>query len=129
MKTWRVINLIVGHLLFGIPALLSLPALVATVARFGLLSTLTTALLPAAVVVTPWLLWLRYTRRRPTGRRGALAWLTLAAVVTAVILFSPLWFWTLPVLTLLLSESIRCLAHRPQASQAVAVPSRVRTTS
>ena len=45
MKTWRVLNLVVGHLTFGLPAIASLPALAATLARFGLLSTLTTCLL------------------------------------------------------------------------------------
>lgn len=115
MKTWRAFNLITGHVVFGLPALTSLPALAATIARFGLLNTLTTALLPALVVIAPWLLWLRYTRHRPTTRRAISAWLTLALLVAFVIAVSPLWFWNIPVMGLMLSETLRLLADRHQA--------------
>ncbi len=129
MKAWRVTNLLLGHLILGAPAVAFIPALFATAARFGLGTALTTALLPAGVVLAPWLLWLRYTRHRPTTRRAALTWLGVAALTTAVILFSPLWFWTLPVLALLLSETLRCLTHRPLSVQSVVGPVRPTATS
>lgn len=119
MKAWRVTNLVLGHALFGIPAAAALPALAATTVRFGPVATLTSALLPAMVVAVPWLLWLRYTRRRPTTRRAKLTWLAVALLVAGVTLASPIWFWTVPVLALLAGEATRCLLDRPDPSTAL----------
>lgn len=119
MRTWRVTNVVLGHVLFGIPAAAALPALGATTIRFGPVATLTSALLPALVVAAPWLLWFRYTRRRPTSRRAKLTWLAVAALVSGVTLASPIWFWTVPVLTLLASETTRVLLARPTPSTAL----------
>ena len=88
MKTWRTTNLIAGHLIFGLPALAVVPALAATIARFGLGSTLVTAVVPALAAISPSLLWLRYTRHRPTNRRAHVAWAALALAVTAAIAVS-----------------------------------------
>jgi len=127
MKTWRATNLIAGHLIFGLPALAVVPALAATIARFGLGSTLVTAIVPALAAISPWLLWLRYTRHRPTSRRAHFAWATLALVVTVAIGVSPLWSWNLSVLALLLSEGLRCLIHRPPTGRSI-TPARASTS-
>jgi len=123
MRTWRSLNRVLGHLIFGLPALASLPALAATIARFGLLTALTTAALPALVILVPWLLWLRYTRHEPSTGRAYFTWGSLAFLVTVLIWVSPLWFWNLPVLALLLAETIRCTlaARRRCATPTTAV--------
>jgi hypothetical protein len=126
MNAWRVTNLVVGHVLFAVPAAAALPALGVTTIRFGLVATLTWALLPALFVLAPWLLWLRYTRRRPVARRARLTWLAGALLVSAATLASPVWIWSLPVLVLLASETTRCLVDRP-APAAAGTAVRVRT--
>lgn len=102
--TWKKINTWLGHVVFGLPALLAIPALIATAARFGWWETLTVALPAAAWACTPLLLWIIYMRRR-RGRR--LAWVLLLIIAVVVLAVSPIYFWAAPATIVLLLEAAR----------------------
>lgn len=128
MRTWRVINVAAGHLIFGVLAIAALAATAATLARFGLEDSLGAVVLPLAVLGTPWLLWLRYSRHRPTTRRGTFAWSAIASAAAASLLLGPLWFWSVPVLTLLVSEAAWVVtAHRRYGRRRPHPPAQLRT--
>ncbi len=101
---WKKINTWLGHVVFGLPALLTVPALVATTARFGWWETLTAAVPAAAWACIPLLLWIFYLRRR-RGRR--LAWALLLVVAVVVLVLSPVFFWAAPATLVLLLEAAR----------------------
>ena len=107
MTRWRQLNTIGGYVVFGLPSLLAIPALMATIARFGLWATLTSAALPVIAVAIPLLLWARYTRHRPVWKIARVTWAALALVSLTLIAASPIWFWSAPVLAVLLSEVLR----------------------
>lgn len=102
--SWRKINTWLGHVVFGLPALLAVPALVATTARFGWLETLTAAVPAAAWACIPLLLWIFYLRRR-RGRR--LAWALLLVIAVVVLALSPIFFWAAPAVLVLILEAAR----------------------
>lgn len=117
MSRWKQTNTVAGYIVFGLPALLAVPALVSTIARFGLWTTLTSAALPVLVVTAPLLLWIRYTRRRPLWRLARLGWTGVAVLILLNIAASPIRFWTGPVLAVLLSEIVRVhLGHRDRST-------------
>ncbi len=106
MNRWRSVNAWAGYVALGLPAVVAVPALIATLARFGPWDTLSA--LPAVLwACTPGLLWLRYTRRGPTRRRGRITWSLLGVLAVAMLLVSPIWFWSGPVLCVLASEALR----------------------
>lgn len=107
MNRWKTRTAWAGYLMFGLPAILAMPALISTLVRFGLPDTLTAGVPAALWACTPALLWLRYTRRRPSTRSGGIAWALLCLAAVLMILFSPIWFWSGPVLFVLLSEAAR----------------------
>lgn len=109
MTRWMRANTAAGYLVFGLPVLLAIPALGATITRFGVWTTLTSAALPVLVVTAPLLLWNRYTRHRPARKVARLTWAAIAALTFVLLASSPLWFWTGPVLAVLLSELARAL--------------------
>ena len=82
--------------------------------RFGFWAALTSACVPLLVVSSPWIAWLRYTRRRPSTRRGLLAWSIVAGVIVVMLLASPVWLWAGPVLAVVLSETVRTLTEPDQ---------------
>ena len=110
MTRWKQINTLAGYVVFGLPSLLALPAMVATIARFGLWDTLTSAALPLVAVATPLLLWIRYTRHRPVWRLARVTWAGIAGGALLLLASTPIWFWTGPVLALIASELLRALA-------------------
>jgi hypothetical protein len=62
---WQQANVWAGYLIFGFPAVAAVPALIATIARFGLLDSILNAGPAALAACLPLALWIRYTRRRP----------------------------------------------------------------
>lgn len=121
-SSWETVNAWGGYLVFGLPAVLAVPALIATFARFGLWDTVHSAVPIAVGVCIPLLLWLRYTHRRPRTRTGRCAWVLLAAAVTTTLVLSPLFFWVGPVLAVLVSETLRVLCPRGVARAAASGP-------
>ncbi len=109
MTRWKQLNTIAGYIVFGLPTLFAIPALAATIARFGLWDTLTSAVLPLLGVFAPLLLWIRYTRHRPLWKIARLTWATVAGTALLMLVSSPIWFWSGPVLVLLLSEVLRTM--------------------
>lgn len=107
---WEKTNTWLGHVVFGVPAVLAIPALITTAARFGWWQTLTTALPAAAWAGVPLLLWVVYLRRRGRGRRAA--WSLLLGVAVVVLLLSPISFWAGPATAVLLLEASRGLVAR-----------------
>ena len=112
MDRFRVVITWTGLIIFGIPALLAIPALIATVDQFGLWQTLTQALPLAALAYVPLLLWVRYIRHRPSSKWGVAAWSLVVALVLALLLVSSLWFWAGPILFLLTLEVTNNLLRR-----------------
>lgn len=113
MRLWKIANVVLGYLVFGLPALLAIPALIATAAEFGLWPTITHAGPPALLASLPLLVWVWYTRRPPSTRSRRLAWIVLATLATATLLATPLFFWTAPAFAVLTSELLRALAPQP----------------
>lgn len=125
---WETINTRCGYLVFGLPAVLAVPALIATLARFGLWDILRSAVPVALCLCVPLLLWLRYTHHRPRSRSGKCAWALVAAAATTTLVISPLFFWVGPVLAVLGSELLRVLLsprHRVPRRWLPARPPRV----
>lgn len=114
MTRWKQINTIAGYVAFGLPTLFAIPAMAATIARFGLWDTLTSAVLPVLGVSAPLLLWIRYTRHRPVWKIARLTWAGIALLALLMLASTPIWFWTAPVLAVLLSELLRALAGSRQ---------------
>ena len=108
--SWRTGNAVAGHVILGFPAGLAIAALTGTVARFGVSALAATV--PALGVIGPWVLWLRYTQQQHITRRAGLGWAACGVALAVVLLLSPLWFWTGPVLVLLMSESLRVVLRR-----------------
>lgn len=122
MTRWMHVNTAAGYVVFGVPTLLAIPAVAATIARFGIWHTLTSAVVPVAMVIAPLLLWTRYTRHRPAKRTAWLTWSGVAILVFLVLASSPLWFWTGPVLVVLLSELARAILVNVRHDDAAAQP-------
>jgi len=110
-RTMTAVITWIGYVVFGLPAALAVPAMASTVTRFGAWPAATQALPAAATAVIPLMLWVRYTRHRPTTRRGKLAWLVVAAAAIAAVALSPLFFWSGPVLLVLCAELLRLLLN------------------
>lgn len=107
--TWKTLNAWAGHVTFGLPAVLAVPALASTITRFGPQEALTTAAPLALLVWVPFLAWLHHTRRHPTHT----VVLVMFATVTAVTyLATPLFFWAVPVAAVLMSEGTRMVVAR-----------------
>lgn len=104
--TWKRVNTWLGHIVFGLPALLAVPALLATAARFGWWDTLTTGVPAAAWACIPLLLWAVYVRE---GRARRTVWVLLLAIASGVLLLSPIHFWAGPAVVVLLLEATRRL--------------------
>lgn len=101
---WRQANVLAGYIVFGLPAAIAVPAAAATISRFGLWNTLTSAALPLLVVAASLLLWIRYTRHHPVRKLARLAWAAAAGATFLTFAVSPIWFWSGPLLAVLLSE-------------------------
>lgn len=114
---WRQINVYAGLVVFGLPALVAIPALIATFVRFGVLESLGSAGPAAAITVLPLVLWVRYTRRRPGTYTGKVTWAVVGAFAVGSLAFSPLFFWAGPAVVVLLSECLR-LAAGPSLTSA-----------
>ena len=99
-----------GYLVYGIPAVLAVPAFVLTVSRFGAWPAVTDALPSALTVMTPLLAWSVYTVRR--RRHLALSWLLVTAAACTLLLITPLFFWAGPALSVVTLEIVRLLATR-----------------
>lgn len=112
MERARTLIAWAGLVVFGLPALLAVPALLSTVSQFGIWATLTQALPLAALTCVPLLLWIRYIRHRPHTKRGTVAWCLVVAVALAALLASSLWFWAGPILLVLILEIASNLARR-----------------
>lgn len=105
--SWKKINTWLGHIVFGLPALLAVAALGMTAAQFGWWETLTVAVPAAAWAYMPLLLWTVYAR----GRRGRrVAWGLLLVIAVVVLALSPLFFWAAPATLVLLLEAARGLS-------------------
>lgn len=107
MTLWKSLNVWVGHLVLGLPAVLAVPALIATLAQFGFPDTLTAGGPAVAVACAPEALWMRYTRHRPSTGRGRVAWTLGWLLAVTMLLLSPIWFWSGPLLFVLASEAVR----------------------
>lgn len=121
-KWWRAINRRAGYVVFGLPAAFAIPALITTWVQFGLWRALIGAGPLFVWVIAPLLLWIRYTRHPPQTRAGSTAWGILAAAVTVSLLISPVFFWTGPVLVLLISELLRATCARTSRPRATSIP-------
>lgn len=104
---WQQINTWCGYLIFGFPAVAAIPAMIATVAHFGLLDSILSAGPGAVAACVPLVLWGRYTRRRPGTYTGKLTWSVIAIIALGALTFSPLFFWAGPATLVLLSEVLR----------------------
>lgn len=122
LRLWKIVNVVAGYVVFGLPALLAIPALIATAAKFGLWPTITQAGPPALLASLPLLVWVWYTRRPPSTRSRRFAWIVLATLATATLLATPLVFWTAPAFAVLTSELLRALAPQPASSSAPKAP-------
>jgi hypothetical protein len=107
MSRWRTANRWAGLVVFGFPAVMSVPAVVATVARFGVWPALSAAALPVVVVCLPLWVWVGYFRRPPRSRRSRVAWGGVAAATLGLLATTPVWWWVAPVLLVVVSEAIR----------------------
>lgn len=112
--TWKTLNAWAGHVTFGLPAALALPALASTITRFGPREALTTAAPLALLVWVPFLAWIHHTRRQPTRRHAThtVVLVMFATVTTVTYLLTPLFFWAVPVVAVLMSEGTRMLVAR-----------------
>jgi len=108
--TWKTLNAWAGHVTFGLPAALALPALASTITRFGPQEALTTAAPLALLVWVPFLAWIHHTRRHPTHHPTVLV--VFATVTTATYLLTPLFSWAVPVFVVLMSEGTRMVVAR-----------------
>ena len=113
---WRQGNVWAGYLVFGFPAVVAIPALASTIARFGLLDSLLNAGPAALTACLPLLLWARYTRRCPGTYTGKVTWFIVGLVALAALAFSPLFFWAGPATLVLLSEILRLVTAPALAS-------------
>lgn len=116
-----------GITVFGIPAALAVPALMSTLAHYGVWDTLTHASLPVLAACLPLILWVRYTRHRPTRRAGMIAWTLTATILLASIALTPLWFWAVPSTGVLTAEAIRILTDTIQSRRRHPQPAPART--
>ena len=107
---WHNVNVVAGYLVFGLPALSAVPALLATFAKFGVLPSLANAVPAALAACLPLLLWIRYTRRRPGTYAGKITWFLIGALALLAFAVSPLFFWTGPAALVLVSEILRLIA-------------------
>ena len=123
---WQQVNVWAGYLIFGFPAVAVIPALVATVARFGLLDSILSAGPAALTACLPVALWARYTSRRPGTYTGKVTWFVVAVVGLGALAFSPLFFWAGPATLVLLSEILRLLASPALAATATRMRARRR---
>ncbi len=111
-----------GYLVFGLPAVLAVWALVQAVDRFGVGQTLIGAGPSMLWMELPLIAWIVYTVRRPQVRRTALLSIAGLGLITATLLLTPMFFWTGPAFLLLLVELARVLlpgrrrASAPQES-------------
>jgi hypothetical protein len=107
MRMWRWGNQLLSGVVFGLPAVSAVPALVICAQRFGLRVTLTQALPSAVWASIPLLLWvvwsLRPARSRPARVVLVVSW--VAGVATVVV--SPLFFWAGPVILVLACDAAR----------------------
>lgn len=106
---WQQTNVWAGYLVFGFPAVAAVPALIATIARFGLLDSILNAGPAALSACLPLALWIRYTHRRPGTYTGKFTWFVVAVIGIGALAFSPLFFWAGPATLVLLSEILRLL--------------------
>lgn len=127
MKTSTTVIEWAGITVFGIPAALAVPALMSTLAHYGVWDTLTHASLPVLVACLPLTLWVRYTRHRPTRRAAMAAWTFTATILLASIALTPLWFWAVPSMAVLTAEAIRILTDTIQSRRRHPQPARART--
>ncbi|MGH9025574.1 MAG: hypothetical protein ACRDWD_05560 [Acidimicrobiia bacterium] len=98
-----------GYLVFGLPAVLAVWALVQAVGRFGVGQTLIGAGPSMLWMELPLIAWIVYTVRRPQSRRPALLSIAGLALITATLLLTPMFFWTGPAFLVLLIELARVL--------------------
>lgn len=104
---WKTVNVYAGTLVIGIPAVLC----VAAVASLG--SNPLEALIPLTVTVGPLVLWLWYLNSNG-GRAARRMWLMAAVVMAAGTMLAPWWFYSGPLLIVLISEILRVITIRPQ---------------
>ncbi|WP_043650920.1 hypothetical protein [Cellulosimicrobium cellulans] len=123
---WWRINFLLGLVVFGVLPLLAIPAVIATVVEFGLVSGLVSTVLPVLLVTVPLGAWVWYGTHLPRTRRAQLAWLSLVVLTTMLLLVTPVFFWTIPALTVLFSEGMRALV-RPPAKRTERPPVPVRS--
>lgn len=119
-SVWWRINFVLGLIVFGVLPLLSIPAVIATGAEFGLASALVSTTLPVLLVTAPLAAWVWYGTHLPRSRRGQLGWLALVVLVTMLLLVTPVFFWTIPAITVLFSEGLRALIRHPAKDTALA---------
>lgn len=127
--TWKTLNAWAGHVTFGLPAALTVPALASTITRFGPQEALTTAAPLALLVWVPFVAWIHHTRRHPTHTVFVVVF---ATVTTVTYLLTPLFYWAVPVVAVLVSEGTRMVVacHRthhdrrphPAAATTVTLP-------
>ena len=123
---WQQANVWAGYLIFGFPAVAAVPALIATIARFGLLDSILNAGPAALAACLPLALWIRYTHRRPGTYTGKFTWFVIAVIGIGALAFSPLFFWAGPATLVLLSEILRLLASPALAATATRMRARRR---
>ena len=115
--TWARVNAYTGYVLLGIPAVAIVPALAATIARFGAWRAVTGTALSVLAALAPLVAWVVYTRRRPTSGRAVAAWLVIAVVLVAVVWSSPLFFWAGPAACVVASELTRAGLERARGTR------------
>lgn len=109
---WKTVNVYAGTLVIGTPAVVCLAAVVT------LGSTLLEATIPLMVTFGPLVLWLWYLNSKG-GRTGRRIWLMAAVVMAAGTMLAPWWFWSGPLLIVLISEILRVIVgrNRPQPAR------------
>lgn len=115
---WRTINVYAGTLVIGTPAMLA----IAAVYTLGL--NLVPAAIPLLIAIVPLGLWLWYLNSVP-GRAARRVWLVAAVALALGTMISPWWFWSGPLLIVLVSEVIRVVTSPsvpPDAQRGVADP-------
>jgi hypothetical protein len=127
MSWWQTANRWVGLVMFGVPALMSVPAVVATAARFGVWATVSAAAVPVVVICLPLGTWIWYLRRPPRSRRARTGWGVAASVAVTLLGVTPIRWWTAPVLLVLLSETFRLLAATRRRSTGAGRPRKAST--
>lgn len=127
MRRWQKFNRLAGIGIFGFPVALGIIAVVATSTRFGLWSAVKESTLPLLMISCPLLLWVSYARRPVVTRRAKMLWPVVLVLSLVLLASTPISFWTVPCMVVLISEVARVLTggrgHKPHRTPSKTVVS------